>query len=227
MRLTANVSSIPSPLLAAAAPASAIELAEARAVRLDFLPSGWPEPYLNPLVRAFRLVQQANSYMEVGSRDKGHLAWIATNMRSGSTIADVDEIQFADNERLFHERFQATHKLVRVVSPPADAETPGRITNLMPDMRFDLIFANFATYYNDALTEYLTYLRFVAPGGFLIVNDAYWEGDGTRKGKCQALSMIAAKTPIYCVHMDEPLHLFTPSEQVGGEWGTLAIIQRT
>lgn len=208
------------------APALATELKDARDIRLDFLPEGWPEPYLNAVVRTFRLAKGAKSYLEVSTRDKGHIAWVSTLLAPDSTVADVDIVNFPDNETRLLERMNPSQKLVRIVAEPSARSTPAQIAAQLTDFKFDLVFANFASYYNDALAEVSLYYPLVVPGGFLIINDAYWEGDGQRKGKCQALALLACKRPIYCVHMDEPLHLFTPREQVGGAWGTLAIIRR-
>jgi hypothetical protein len=220
------VTVVPDALLPADRPAMASELLAARECRLKFLPAGWPEPYLNGIVRAFRLAAGAESYLEVGSRDKGHLVWIASQLSPTATIVDADEVHFADNEERCLQSIRADQKYLRIVGAPMDPMTSASILRRVKYPMFDVVYTNFASFYNDALFEFSTYFEFVKPGGFLVINDAYWEGDSARKGKCQALRQIDSHLPVFCVHMDNPIHRFTPLEQNGGEWGTLAIIQR-
>ncbi len=217
---------IPESLLAADQPAMAAELFQAREIRMKFLPIHWPEPYLNNVVRAFRIAAGAQSYLEVSSRDKGHLAWMSSVLAPNATIVDVDVIHFEDNEQLLRSYILKQQKLIRVVADPHDPNTPAMIRQRVKTPLFDVVFANYASFYNDAISEVSQYYQFVKPGGALIVNDAYWEGDESRKGKCQALTLLNATHPIYCVHMEAPIHRFVPREQRGGEWGTLAIIPR-
>jgi predicted O-methyltransferase YrrM len=220
------LSVIPDTLLVADRPALASEILAAREIRMKFLPAGWPEPYLNSIVRAFRLAEGAQSYLEVGSRDKGHLVWIASRLSPTAMIVDVDKVNFTDNEERCSQNMGAKQKYLRIIGDPLDPTTPVAISKRAKQPLFDVVFANFASYYDDALFEFSTYFEFVRPGGVLVINDAYWEGDSERKGKCQALRQIDTHLPVFCVHMDNPIHRFTPLERNGGEWGTLAIIQR-
>jgi hypothetical protein len=217
---------IPPSLTVVDPPALASEISKARQIRLEYLPPGWPDPYLNNVVRAFRLANGAERYLEISSRDKGHLAWVSTLLAPSALVVDVDVVHFPDNEERLRNTLNGGQSLMRIIAEPNDPATASQILKRVDRAQFDIVFANFASYYSDALFEISTYFDFVRPGGFMIVNDAYWEGDNDRKGKSQALQQLDTRLPIYCVHMDDPIHRFMPIEQNGGVWGTLAIIQK-
>lgn len=213
-------------LSAVDAPALATELADARVLRMKFLPPTWPEPYLNAVVRAFRLARGATSYLEISTRDKGHIAWVSTLLAPDATIADIDKLHFPDNERLISQHIKSPQKFIRVVTDPNDAASLSRLRTMTKGLLFDVVFANGEPFYKDCIRDFNLYFQFVKPGGVFITTDAYWEGNESRKGKAQALALIDRAHPTYCVHMDLPIHRFTPLERAGGDWGTLAIIPR-
>ena len=206
------------------APALATEISHAYNIRMEFLPAGWSRPYLDAVVRAFRLVKNAQNYMEIYSRDKGHFAWVSSLMKPNTTLVDVDDIHFPDNEQNLSKYLGPEQKFLRIAGNPLDRDNVNLLQNNTKDMKFDVIYVNGDAYYGNFLSIFDLYFDFLSPGGYLITLDAYWEGDASRKGKSQALALIDRHHPVYCIHMNEPVHRFRPPEVVGGEWGTVAII---
>src|SRR5215471_9954879 len=86
----AALEQVPSRLRPAFDPASQDELAKAYQIRDPFLLPGDPRPYMNDVVRAMRLVKGARSYIEVGTYDKGCLAYVASLLHPEAVIVDVD-----------------------------------------------------------------------------------------------------------------------------------------
>ena len=61
---------VPERLRPAEPPPSAEEFEAALRVRKQFLLDGQPEPYMDDVIRAFRLLRGCRSYVEVGTYDK-------------------------------------------------------------------------------------------------------------------------------------------------------------
>jgi len=81
---------VPPWLHAATPPASPAELRVADDLRRVFCFPGEPAPYLVDIVRAFRLLRGARIYIEVGTWDKGNLAYASRLLSSDADIVDVD-----------------------------------------------------------------------------------------------------------------------------------------
>lgn len=81
---------LPSVLQVVSAPAFPEELRLANEVRDRYLFPDAPRPYMTDIVRAFRLARGAARYVEVGTRDKGNLAWLSSFLAPDAHMIDVD-----------------------------------------------------------------------------------------------------------------------------------------
>jgi hypothetical protein len=227
MRLYSRyITAIPECMACLQPPASEDELEVAHRVRSQFLLPGWPTPYLNNVVRILRLFEGAGSYLEVNSRDKGFMAQVAGRLAPDATLVDVDLMRYPDNERLLRDSLAPTQKLVRVEVDPEGEKAPAALLSQVGGQGFDVVMVCTGNTMNRVLSDFSVYFEFVRPGGMLVMNDVCWEGDHERRGNFHALSLVNAQLPVYCVHMDEPVHRLAPREVIGGEWGTLGVIQK-
>jgi hypothetical protein len=66
------------------------ELASVLALRSIFRVDNYPDPYMNDISRAVRLIRGAKSYLENGTFDRGNLAYIAMLLAEDAVIVGVD-----------------------------------------------------------------------------------------------------------------------------------------
>jgi hypothetical protein len=99
LKLPAAFTAVPRALDVCNAPATAEEMQIASSVRRECVIPGWGEPYMEDVVRAFRLAKGAKVYIEVGTQDKGNIAWLArTQLAPGATIIDIDLVDYPAND---------------------------------------------------------------------------------------------------------------------------------
>jgi len=225
MHIPFTFRAIPSSLDVTVPPADQLNLAVAMAVRRAFNFPGWPEPYMNDIVRAFRLAKGQRSYIEVGSRDKGNIAWLAAHvLADDATIIDLDIEAFPENEgrlRTYLKPDQTLHVLTGSCLDPATLDAVGRILN---GRGADLVFCDTLHEYQHTMSEFDAYYPLVRPGGHLFFHDCYYAGSTAVKGKSLALGQIDRLTPVYSVFADEPTHRFLPRETNAAVWGGCGII---
>lgn len=195
----------------------------AAAVRRRFEMEEYPNPYMVDIIRAFRLVDNASVYIEVGTRDKGNLAWVAPKLAPSGLMVDVDLEQFDDAEKKLRKEIGSL-QYARIIGDSIAPTTVADVKKALNGRRADVIFCDSSHMYNHTMSEFDLYFPLVKPGGALMFHDCFWEGNDHDKGKCQALSMIDKYIPVYCIHMNEPTHRFLPRSENQSIWGGVAII---
>ena len=158
---------VPETLTVVDALAGPTELEAPRRIRRKFLLPDWPVPYLNNVVRCFRLAAGRKRY-EVGTRDKGLIAWVSTILAPDAVIVDVDLSCHLDCEEEVAKFYGAQQAAIRVDAAAGDPATVDLVRACVQMIEFDVVFANSALHYRDALVEIESYFDFVEPGEFLI-----------------------------------------------------------
>lgn len=208
------------------APANSLELAAARAARAPFLVPDQPEPYMHDVVRAFRLVRGARTYIEIGTRDRGNIAYTAQLLGPDPTIVDVDLDRLPHNENLIAAALRGRARYQFIHGNSVAPDVVATVAELVGQGGADAIFCDSSHMYDHALAEFELYFPLLRPGGVLMFHDACWEGNTNDKGKAQAMAAINCFVPVWLVVMDEPLHRFLPRSSKGDTWGTVAIIRK-
>src|SRR5262249_52567954 len=108
------------------------EVACADEIRLPFVSEGQPAPYMVDVLRALRLLRGKERYVEVGTFDKGCLAYVASLLSPRATIVDVDlEPNPAATERLLG-RLQMGQRLVTVVGDSTSPAVVEKVKAALP-----------------------------------------------------------------------------------------------
>lgn len=215
--------SIPAVLDKVDAPVSEATLQAALAVRKRFELDQWNDPYMVDICRAFRLAEGAGAYVEVGTRDKGNLAWIAPMLAPGATIVDVDIDRFDKSEsRLRNELRDVDYHCV--TGDSIGAETLRQVRAALGGRLADAVFCDSSRMFTHTLAEFDLYFPLLRSGGVLMYHDCFWEGNEHHKGKMQAMMAIDRFVPVYCVYMNEPVHRFVPRSEKTDVWGGVSVI---
>jgi predicted O-methyltransferase YrrM len=199
------------------------EIRHAQTVRRRFELDQWQDPYMVDIIRAFRLVDGAGAYVEVGTRDKGNLAWLAPKLAPGATMVDVDIDRFEESERRLKQEI-GDLDYHAVTGDSIAPETIAKVKAALGPRQADAIFCDSSHMYNHTLAEFELYFPMLKSGGVLMYHDCFWQGTPQHKGKSQAMEAIDRVVPVYCVYTTEPLHRYRPRSENTDVWGGVSII---
>ncbi len=201
------------------------ELAQAQSVRKSFFTEGGPGAYMNDIIRAFRVVQGCKTYVEVGSRDKGNVAWVSTLADDSAHLIDIDIEPNPQAESKLLRFIKNTQRFTSIVGDSVGESTIANLHLALDGTLADAIFLDSSHMYSHIMREVDLYMPFLKPGGFMLIHDILWEGNEWGKGKAQAALMIDRVLPVYSVVMDLPVHRFMLWETKQMDlWGGVGVI---
>jgi predicted O-methyltransferase YrrM len=177
-------------------PASEAELEQTNAVRRRFFREQNRNPYMVDIVRAFRLVKGARAYIEVGSRDKGNVAWVASLLDPGATIVDVDLENDTRAEAQVRNELGPDQSYVCVEGNSISDAVIANVARHIPKGDCDVVFLDSNHMYYHFLNKCDLYMDFLRPGGFILAHDVVWEGSAEQKGKAPACELIDRHMPV-------------------------------
>ncbi len=209
--------------------ASADEIRCAAEIRRGFLfeNGGDGAPYVADIIRAFRLVAGASIYVEVGTFDKGNLAYAAGLLAADATLIDVDIESHPTHTARLEACLKTGQALETVVGDSSADETLDRVRELLKGREADVVFIDADHCAHSVFADYAAYAPLVRKGGLILFHDVYWRGDESTFGTSTALEQIDRMTPIHVVLHDDPVHRFLP--WLGKQdtiWGGVALIRR-
>ena len=217
---------VPEWLAPASAPAGHDELALAEQIRRRFLMPGEPAPYMADVVRAFRLIAGGDVYIELGTRDKGNLAWVSSILAKDALIVDIDSQAYPVQEKKLAEFVTGRARIMAHIGESTAAKTLQWLHDTLAGRRARGVFLDSDHRYENVLAEIELYMNILADDGILLIHDAHWEGSEAWKGKAQALAAFDRHVPVYVVFMNEPVHRFLLRQTNQETWGSVAIISK-
>jgi predicted O-methyltransferase YrrM len=215
---------VPEQLRVAEPPPSAEEFDAALRVRKQFLLDGQPEPYMDDVIRAFRLLRGCRSYVEVGTYDKGNLAYVAGLLAGDAVLVDVDCEPRPERTERLKKRLGAGQRLFTVVGDSTLQETCEQVGAALAGRPADAVFIDANHVASFVLNDYALYSRLVRPGGLVLFHDVYWAGDETTPGAVVALGEIDRLVPVHVVFAHDPVHRFLPFMTLEERWGGVGMI---
>ena len=226
MHLPSSFRKIPTSLSVTDKPSTVNELSAALNVRREFNLPGAPEPYLNDIVRVFRLAKGKKTYVEVGTRDKGNIAWLARDvLANDAVIVDIDVESYPGQERKLRASLQPKQQYHCLTGNSIDIATVNIVKKIVGDRGADVIFCDTLHTFQHTLSEFDAYYPILADGGVIIFHDCYFENNGSEpKGKSIGLAQVDRMVPVYAVFADEPTHRHLPRETNKPVWGGSAVI---
>jgi hypothetical protein len=202
------------------------EMARVDTVRQPFVAEGEPKPYMIDVVRAFRLLVGKTRYVEIGTFDKGCLAYVTSVLSPAATIIDVDVQANPDATAKLKHVAQPGQRLVTVVGDSTGSETLSQVRTALGGQKADCVFVDGNHAAPFCWADYANYSEFVADGGFMFFHDIYWQGAPECFGVSQAAEWIDRAQPMYVVFADHPVHRFFPWLVKGADiWGGVGIVK--
>jgi len=187
---------------------------------------------MEDVIRAFRVAAGAKVYIEVGSQDKGNIAWIVrTKLPLGAIIIDIDLVPYPENDAKIASELSGRYEYYQIRGNSLSDNTVAQVRSILAGRRADVIFCDSHYTYAHTLTEFALYFPLLRKeSGYLLFHDAQWPGDPAgqgemaEKGKGLAIEQLDRFYPAWMVvGADEPLHRPIPILSRQGHWGTLAI----
>ncbi len=204
--------------------ASDEELQFAYACRKSFLIQGYQEPYMNDIVRAFRLIKGKQTYLEVGTFDRGNLAYAAQLLADDAILIGVDIQQEDAHDELLRRSLKPRQTYISIVGDSRAEETVEQVRNALGyGYVLDAAFIDGGHTAHAVMCDYVNYGEIVRPGGLVLLHDSLWEGSGDYKGSADALSEIDRLDPIYLVAGEGPPHRFMRPMWRDEIWGVVGI----
>jgi len=216
--------------------ASEADVDHAIEVRREYFLDIAPNPYMVDVSRAFRLAKGATVYIEVGTQDKGNIAWLArTKLPPGATIIDIDFEAYPENDAKIRAELTASgfdyHPLR---GDCLSDEILAQVRDILAGRQADLIFCDSHYTYEHTITEFSLYYPLVKSGGFLFFHDSVWSGDTAaewpemhKRGKGFAIADLDRYYPAYLLEgWDAPVRRFTMPPLPVTYWGTVTMFPK-
>jgi predicted O-methyltransferase YrrM len=198
---------------------------EAKDVYIALSPPHIPTPYVNHLTRTFRLARGKKRYVEVGSRYKGTVSWLAKNVLAGNALlVEVDEEAFTPYSNQLRSLILEDQQLHSIKGNRLDPSIVKQVEAALGGDLADIVFIDTVCGYQELLTEFECYYPLLCPGGFMIFHNCYLETIGNKKGRLPALMQLDRFNPVYAVFADEPTHRIFPRETNEPVWGGCGIL---
>jgi hypothetical protein len=237
MHLPKAFTEVPESLRCCNAPTTHEELALADSVRKEYLMPGTANtsstpPFMLDVCRAFRVAKGAKVYVEIGTQDKGNIAWVArTKLSSGATIIDIDMLDYPEHDKKIAAELGSDFDYHSIRGDCLSKHVLDQVKAILNGRSADVIFGDSHYTYEHTLAEFSLYYPLVKQGGFMMFHDSEWVGgdhkvggEFAKKGKGLAIMQLDRFYPAWTVFgADRPLHRPLPTVSHDSHWGTLAI----
>ena len=221
--LAPKYTAIPEDLAIAAAPACQSELEQANLIRAGFRLPGTGVAYMVDAVRALRLLRGAHTYLEIGTEDKGNLAYVSTLLASDAMIIDIDMECRKKQEEKLRATIPATQTIHFVTGSSCDPASIETVRSILGARQLDAVFIDGNHSRNFVLADFNNYCQFLKKDGFVLIHDVYWEGDSSTFGSVPALDWIDRTYPVYVVSENRAIHRYLPFQSDSVTWGCFGI----
>jgi predicted O-methyltransferase YrrM len=220
-------SAVPAFLEPARALPTEAELQAADGIRRQFLFDRDPQPYMVDMVRAMRLLRGKRRYVEVGTYDKGCLAYVSTLLAPDAVLVDVDIDARPEHTAKLKAFVQPRQKLVTLLGDSTTPRVLAQVSEAVGREGADCVFVDGNHSAPFAWADYGNFLEILAPGGLMFFHDLYWQGADDCYGVSHAMEWIDRGHPVHVVFADHPVHRFFPwfvkNEAV---WGGVGILRK-
>lgn len=98
---------------------SSEEISAAESNRSIFSLPGQSAPYMTDIIRAFRLVKEVKTYLEVGIFDRGNLAFASTLLAEDAILIGVDIQPEPDRDELLRSVLKPSQKYLSIIGDRA------------------------------------------------------------------------------------------------------------
>ncbi len=200
------------------------ELQEVLAMRGRFRVGDYPDPYLDDILRTFRLIAGSHGYLEIGTFDRGNLAYVSGLLADDAIIIGLDVQDEPQRDSKLRDVLKPGQTYVPVVGDSRDPAVVARVGQILGDRQLDTLFIDGNHTAHAVLCDYANYEGFVRDDGIIMLHDSVWEGDQQYKGVADMLAEINTVDPVYLVDGTNPPRRFMRPMWKDQFWGVVAVV---
>jgi hypothetical protein len=198
---------------------------EAFKTREDFLFPGDSLPYMQDIIRGMRLTKGLLTYVEVGTYDKGCLAYVSDLLSPEAIIVDVDIDENTDQEIKLRKHLKPHQRYHKLVGDSTSDEILQEVKSIIGPSGADIIFIDANHIAEFVWNDVSQYFELLSENGILLVHDILWSGDESHFGSDRAIEWIDKFLPVFCIEGTKPIYRYFPSfSKSESHWGVLGVI---
>jgi FkbM family methyltransferase len=215
--------SIPARLKISEAAPSNKEMETANLIRRHFVKSGNPLPYMKDIVRAFRMLRGAKSYLEIGTFDRGNLAYVAGLLASDAILIGVDIATDEELDQRLRKQLKQGQSYVSIIGDSQNDQTVTSVKRVLGGRELHAVFIDGNHTAPAVINDYANYGGLVEEAGIIMLHDSLWEGNSIDKGTADAIAEIDKLEPIYSVPGEGHCHRFMRTPWRKETWGVVGV----
>lgn len=200
------------------------ELREITEIRREFNIGDYQAPYVRDIARAFRLLRNKKTYLEVGTFDRGNLAYVSTLLDDDATLIGVDVIDEPTRDSLLRANLKPNQRYISIVGSSRDRQTSERVAQALDGRSLDAVFIDGDHTAYGVMSDYARYEHLIDDTGTILFHDSVWEGSGQYKGTADALAEIDKLDPVYLIDGENPARRFLRPQFKNEFWGVVGVV---
>lgn len=164
------------------------------------------------------------TYLEVGTFDRGNLAYAAHLLAENAVIIGVDVQAEENRDNLLRQHLKEGQTYISIVGDSRDPATVSKVTSVLgEDRKLDVAFIDGVHTAHAVMCDYVNYGELMESGGLIMFHDSMWEGSSQYKGSADALAEIDRLEPIYLIDAVGPPHRFMRPLWRDDIWGVVGV----
>jgi predicted O-methyltransferase YrrM len=219
-----SFSIVPEVLRCCEALASDHEVAHTDAIRSSFAIEDSPEAWMGDVIRAFRLIKGRRTYLEIGTEDRGNLAFASTLLADDAILIGVDIQENLIQDEKLVSFIKPTQTYLSIVGDSRLPSTMASVEEALRGDRLDAVFIDGDHTAHSVVCDYTNAEALVQNNGIIFLHDSLWEGDGLHKGTADALTEINNVDPVYLIDATSPPRRFMRPMWKASLWGVVGVV---
>jgi hypothetical protein len=203
---------------------SADEIKDVLDIRQPFSIPGYPKPFVTDVVRAFRLLKDKSTYLEIGIFDRGNLAYASSILSPNAVLIGVDTQEETNLDNLLITKLKKSQTYETVVGNSRASTTVSRVKSILGKGKLDAVFIDGDHTAYGAMSDYALYENMISSDGIVLFHDSVWEGAEGYKGVADALAEIDKIDPVYLIDASNPCRRFMRPMWRDQLWGVVGVV---
>lgn len=184
-----------------------------------------PLPYMEDIIRGMRLTKGLRTYVEVGTYDKGCLAYVSDLLSPEAVIVDIDISENQAQEIKLRKYLKPDQHYHKIVGDSTAISTVQKISDIIGPDGADVIFIDANHIADYVWNDVALYFPLLSQNGILLVHDILWSGDESHFGSDRAIEWVDKFLPVFCIEGTKPIYRYFPSfSKSEPHWGVLGVI---
>lgn len=200
------------------------EIKRALEIREPFNIPGQPKPFVTDVVRAFRLLKDKVTYLEIGIFDRGNLAYASSILSPCATLIGIDTQEELNLDTQLSARLKTTQTYKPIIGNSRSGATVSNVRQILGDRKLDVMFIDGDHTAYGAMSDYALYEDIMSSDGVILFHDSVWEGTEGYKGVADALAEIDKIDPVYLIDASNPCRRFMRPMWRDQLWGVVGVV---